>query len=280
VRGAPQRAAGLFFSVTSPALPDDGDVFAAEPGQPLRGRLLLANYSLYQRFQVACLVDYRQIPCGVDGVDVPMGDERALPFAIPAQAEGMHQLLILAFYTPAEQDEGMLLANSRFLHAHRRAWLQVGRASPGAPPRAPARVASVLSREARRGFNLFQLVAGHRGLNLQTGEWAQATSHSQVALPYTAMLTNPREDSVDVLLLPFLDFRLLPPPEPEAGFIRIRRISGAAVPLVLQTTLDPGPHQLQVLAVTSPYAEPDAMRGRAIQGTLMSSGRVLIQVEP
>jgi hypothetical protein len=138
---------------------------------------------------------------------------------------------------------------------------------------------SVVSREARRGFSLFQLAPGHRGLNLQMREWLEASSGRQVALPYTAMLTNPREESVDVRLLPLLDFRLLPPPPDDATFVRIRRLSGAAVPLTLEAALEPGPHELQVLAVWSPYADPESMRGRSSQGTLSATARALIRVE-
>src|SRR5581483_2894511 len=146
------------------------------------------------------------------------------------------------------------------------------------PPPAPRRVMSGISAQARRGFGLFQLVAGRHGLDLHQPEWLAASSGPEVALDYTALLTNPREEAVDVLLLPFLDLQLLP--TDDAAYFRVQRISGAAVTLSLRASLAPAPHEFQVLAVASPYLPPGGPAPRVPQNTVTSAARVLIRVEP
>src|SRR5439155_9431980 len=90
-RIAPQAAAGLFFGLTSPAQRDETDQLAVAAGERLVGRLTLANYSLFDEFQVVCLVDYRQVPCAERPLALGLGEEAALPLSLGPFPEGLHQ---------------------------------------------------------------------------------------------------------------------------------------------------------------------------------------------
>jgi hypothetical protein len=224
--------------------------------------------------------NYQQAPCVDSPLTLRLGEERQVPFRLPPSADGLHQVLFLVFYAPGtHSDSPQFRVNSRYLFAQQRDWLRVGPAlAAPTPAPTPTRLMSQLSREARQGFGLFQLGEGRRPLNFDASQWLVARSGPQVALTYTALLTNPRDASEDFLLLPFLDFALHPPSGDPTAYFRVHPSAGAAIVLSLAAALPPGPHELQVLAVQSPYAEPAALRGRMVDLSVVASARVLIQV--
>jgi hypothetical protein len=251
------------------------------------GLVLVNNRATPNVFLVTVVLDYRQAPFMLDGRDgllhevtVPPTTELELPFRLTINAQGMHDLQIIAFDDPYNQTLDFNYRSDLFGRVTaRRAVLMVG------DTREPVRALDIVDRgnpvpqevafKAEVGFAKAPIPKS-KALHPSQRQLYVDTAQPNQTYPFQVVITNVEKQAATYALVPFLDFRQVSLAGKDVLAVHLDPGEEAIIDATIRLPEERGVHQLQLLWLFDPYHS--VVRKEVLAPFVLGSPRVALNV--